>query len=123
MRLLLDTHAFVWTDSGDSKLPHFMRVAVQSRENTVYVSVATVWEIAIKRASGKLNFAFPIGAALRDYGFYPLPISVEHAEWAGALPIIHRDPFDRLLVAQAHIEGLTMVTVDPLILQYQVPHL
>jgi len=123
MRLLLDTHAFLWIDSGDPKLPLSMRVEIQSRQNMVFVSAVTVWEIAIKRASGKLNFALPIGKAIADYGFHSLPISVEHAEWAGALPFVHRDPFDRLLVAQAHLEGLTLVTVDPQILQYQVPHL
>jgi PIN domain nuclease of toxin-antitoxin system len=123
MRLLLDTHAFLWWNFGDPKLPQHLRDEIQSKQNAVFVSAVTVWEIAIKRASGKLSFGFPVGKAIYGHGFNSLPISVEHAEWAGALPPLHRDPFDRLLVAQAQIEGLTLVTVDQQILLYQVPHL
>jgi PIN domain nuclease of toxin-antitoxin system len=83
----------------------------------------TVWEIAIKRASGKLIYEGPVKKAIDEQGFLPLPITVEHAEWAGALPQLHRDPFDRLLVAQAQLEGLVLVTVDEQISRYQVPHL
>jgi PIN domain nuclease of toxin-antitoxin system len=83
----------------------------------------SVWEIAIKRASGKLIFGQTVGKAIEEHGFIPLPITVEHAEWAGGLPQLHRDPFDRLLVAQAQLEGLILVTVDEQILRYQVPHL
>ena len=123
MRLLLDTHAFLWWNFGDPKLPQRLRHEIQSKQNAVFVSAVSVWGIAIKKASGKLSFDLPIGKAIQGHGFYSLPISVENAEWAGALPSIHRDPFDRLLVAQAQMEGLTLVTVDQQILQYQVPHL
>jgi len=123
MKLLLDTHAFLWWDSKDAHLPEALRVAIQSTANAVYVSAATVWEIAIKRASGKLIFGQPVGAAIERHGFVALPITIEHAEWAGELPQLHRDPFDRLLVAQAQLEGLVLVTVDEQILRYQVPHL
>jgi PIN domain nuclease of toxin-antitoxin system len=123
MRILLDTHTFLWWNSRDERLPQHLREAIKSPQNTVYVSAVTVWEIAIKRAIGKLNFGLPIATAIEGHGFSSLAISVEHAEWAGALPSLHRDPFDRLLVAQAHVEALTLATVDSKILTYQVPHL
>jgi PIN domain nuclease of toxin-antitoxin system len=123
MKLLLDTHAFLWWDSNDARLPIVLHSAVASPNNEVFVSAATVWEIAIKRALGKLIFGQTLGKAIEDHGFTALPITVEQAEWAGALPHVHRDPFDRLLVAQAQLEGLVLVTVDEQILRYQVPHL
>jgi PIN domain nuclease of toxin-antitoxin system len=123
MKLLLDTHAFLWWDSNDSHLPDALHSAIASPGNQVYVSAVTVWEIAIKRASGKLIFGQAVGKAIQEHGFVPLPITVEQAEWAGGLPQLHRDPFDRLLVAQAQLEGLVLVTVDEQILRYQVPHL
>jgi PIN domain nuclease of toxin-antitoxin system len=123
MKLLLDTHAFLWWDAKDVRLSESLRSAIASPRNDVFVSAATVWEIAIKRASGKLIFGRPVGKTIEEYGFMPIPITVEHAEWAGGLPQLHRDPFDRLLVAQAQLEGLVLVTVDDQILRYQVPHL
>lgn len=122
MNLLLDTHAFLWWDSNDARLPAALRQAISSPRNRVFVSAVSVWEIAIKRASGKLVFRSAAAKAIEKYGFSLLSISVAHAEWTGALPPLHRDPFDRLLVAQAHLEGLTLVTVDTEILRYQVPH-
>ena len=123
MKLLLDTHAFLWWDANDARLPVALQSAIASAQNEVYVSAVTVWEIAIKRASGKLIFGQAVGNAIEEHGFLPMPISVKHAEWAGGLPQLHRDPFDRLLVAQAQLEGLILVTVDDQILRYQVPHL
>jgi PIN domain nuclease of toxin-antitoxin system len=123
MKLLLDTHAFLWWDSNDDSLPSVLHSAVASPGNEVFVSAVTVWEIAIKRALGKLIFGQALGKAIEAHGFGALPITVEHAEWAGTLPQMHRDPFDRLLVAQAQLEGLVLVTVDEQILRYQVPHL
>lgn len=123
MKLLLDTHAFLWWDSSDSHLPDSLRTEIASPLNHVFVSAVTVWEIAIKRASGKLFFGRAIERAIQEHDFEPLPITVAHAEWAGSLPQLHRDPFDRLLVAQAQLEGLVLVTVDDQILHYQVPHL
>ena len=123
MKLLLDTHAFLWWDSNDAHLPDALRSAIASPLNEVFVSAVTVWEIAIKRAAGKLIFQHPAAKSIAVHGFLPLPISVEQAEWAGGLPQLHRDPFDRLLVAQAQLEGLVLVTVDEHILRYQVPHL
>jgi PIN domain nuclease of toxin-antitoxin system len=123
MKLLLDTHAFLWWDSEDAHLPLALRNAIASPLNEVFVSAVTVWEIAIKRASGKLIFGQSVERAIRKQGFLPLPITVEQAEWAGGLPQLHRDPFDRLLVAQAQLEGMVLVTVDEHILRYAVPHL
>jgi PIN domain nuclease of toxin-antitoxin system len=123
MRLLLDTHAFLWWDANDPQLPAGQRKAIASPQNEVFVSAVSVWEIAIKRASGKLIFSGSAAKAIDKHRFSPLPITVEHAEHAGSLPALHRDPFDRLLVAQAHLEGLTLVTVDDQILRYQVQHL
>jgi PIN domain nuclease of toxin-antitoxin system len=123
MKLLLDTHVFLWWDSNDAHLPETLRAAIASTRNQVFVSAVTVWEISIKRASGKLIFGQAVGKAIEGHGFLPVPITVEHAEWAGGLESLHRDPFDRLLVAQAQLEGLVLVTVDEQILRYQVPHL
>ncbi|HXR38318.1 MAG TPA: type II toxin-antitoxin system VapC family toxin [Terracidiphilus sp.] len=123
MKLLVDTHAFLWWDSNDALLPPALRAAIASPQNQVFVSAVTVWEIAIKRALGKLIFGQGLGTAIENHGFTALPITVEHAEWAGSLPQLHRDPFDRLLVAQVQLEGLVLATVDEQILRYAVPHL
>ncbi|HEV2135197.1 MAG TPA: type II toxin-antitoxin system VapC family toxin [Terracidiphilus sp.] len=123
MDLLLDTHAFLWWDSHDPNLPSAFQAAIESPKNNIHVSAATVWEIAIKRATGKLVFSGSTAKSIARHGFSPLPITVEHAEWAGSLPSLHRDPFDRLLVAQAQLENLILVTIDQQILRYQVPHL
>lgn len=123
MRLLLDTHAFVWWDAKDSRLPARMHEAIASAENQVFVSAVSVWEIALKRASGKLAFAGSAAKAIEAHRFLSLPITTEHAEWAGSLPQLHSDPFDRMLIAQANLEGMPLVTVDPQILRYPVPHL
>ena len=100
-----------------------MNEAIASTENQVFVSSISVWEIAVKRASGKLIFGGSIEAAIEAHGFHPLPIDIRHAEWAGALQPIHSDPFDRMLIAQAQLEGLTLLTVDQQILRYPVARL
>ena len=123
MKLLLDTHVFLWWNQNDSRLQSVHRQAIRLPENLVYVSAASIWEIGIKRKIGKLAFAGSVSDAIGRHRFEPLAISVEHAEAAGSLPAIHSDPFDRLLIAQAQIEGLTLVTVDQQILLYQVPRL
>lgn len=120
---MLDTHAFLWWDSKDVRLTESLRSAIASPRNNVFVSAATVWEIAIKRASGKLIFGQSVGNSIEKYGFLSIPITAEHAEWAGGLPQLHRDPFDRLLVAQAQLDGLVLVTTDEQIMRYSVPHL
>jgi PIN domain nuclease of toxin-antitoxin system len=123
MKLLLDTHAFLWWDSNDARLPAALHSAIASPQNEVFFSAASVWEIAIKRASGKLIFEGSVQKSILAHDFLPLPITVEQAELAGSLPQLHRDPFDRLLVAQAQLEGLVLVSVDEQILRYRVAHL
>jgi PIN domain nuclease of toxin-antitoxin system len=123
MRLLLDTHVVLWWDADDPRLSAVFRAAVAFPESEVFVSAASAWEIGIKRASGKLQIGASVAHTILRHAFIALPVTVEHAEWAGSLPLLHRDPFDRLLVAQAQLEGLVLVTVDDQILRYQVPHL
>jgi PIN domain nuclease of toxin-antitoxin system len=113
----------LWWDARDPQLQEDHRDAVASPSNDVFVSAATVWEIAIKRSLGKLKFAGSANNAVVRHGFQPLVITFEHAEWAGSMTALHRDPFDRMLVAQSKLEGLILVTVDPQILRYPVPHL
>jgi PIN domain nuclease of toxin-antitoxin system len=120
MRLLVDTHVFIWWDDSAAALSRDLREALTDPTNEVYVSAATVWEIAIKRRSGKINFAGEIVAAVAANGFQPLAIAPQHAEHAGGLPFHHSDPFDRLLVAQAMLEGLVLATQDRKILLYGV---
>lgn len=114
MKLLLDTHALIWWLMNDASLPPTMRAAIGSTENEVIVSAATAWEIGIKYKIGKLPdvaaLVADIGGQLTLEGFGELPVSVLHGQLAGALPLHHRDPFDRMLIAQAVTEGLTLVS-------------
>ena len=120
MRLLLDTHVLLWTLEDPSKLRVAAREAIKDWENQVLVSAASVWELAIKAAAGRLKPPESLESGLENQGFAPLAISVAHALAAGALPRHHGDPFDRMLVAQAQLEGLTIVTRDPDIPRYGV---
>jgi PIN domain nuclease of toxin-antitoxin system len=110
-RLLLDTHAFLWWLADDPQLGERARKAVADQRNQVFVSAATGWEIAIKRAAGKLDAPDNLDAMVEEAGFEHLP-TFFHGEQAVALPLHHRDPFDRMLVAQAQAEGLIIVTKD-----------
>ena len=118
MRLLLDTHAFIWWDNG--RLPRRTTVQIQEADE-VYVSAVTAWEIAIKSALGKITARGTVADAIADYGFSPLPVTIEHADAVGSLPPHHRDPFDRLLIAQAQLDSLTILTADKVFEQYEVP--
>ena len=120
MRLLLDTHIFIWWDRQLRRVPREIRAIIEDGTNDIFVSVASVWEIAIKRASGKLTFAEPIVETVEKLSFTLLPVSGSHAEYAGGLPRHHADPFDRLIVAQAHLEGLVLATHDRLLRPYRV---
>lgn len=120
LRLLLDTHAFLWWLADAPQLGDSARKAIGDERNDVFVSAATGWEIAIKRAVGKLQAPENLDAMVEESGFSPLPITFFHAEQAGALPMHHRDPFDRMLIAQAQAEGLVIVTRDPYIPRYGV---
>ena len=119
MNLLLDTHALIWWIEGGHRVAPPARDAIADPAALVFASVASVWEIAIKRALGKLE-APPLDDELDVHGFGSIPIGLEHAERAGALPRHHGDPFDRMLVAQAQIEDLVLVTRDPAFAGYDV---
>jgi PIN domain nuclease of toxin-antitoxin system len=123
MRLLLDTHIFIWWTANDPRLRSAHLEAIGSPHNSIYVSAVSAWEIAIKRNLAKLTFTGTVEDAIERHRFEALAVSVRHAEKAGDLSPIHSDPFDRLLVAQAHSEGLTLVTVDQQILRYPVSHI
>lgn len=112
MRLLLDTHIFLWCVSDDRKLSKTARLKVE-QASEVYVSSASIWEAAIKVKLKKLNVDIDdLVAAIEESGFLELPISVQHAAYVSRLSDLHRDPFDRLLIAQAMVEPLTFLTCD-----------
>jgi PIN domain nuclease of toxin-antitoxin system len=113
VRLLLDTHAFLWWLNDDSNLDEAARASISSPSSTVWVSTASIWEVSIKRALGKLQVDIDrLIPGILISGFIELPISAQHAVVAGGLPSHHKDPFDRMLIAQAQIEELTLVTRD-----------
>lgn len=119
MSLLLDTHVVLWWLTDDPTLSDDIKARLD-HEPDVYVSAATIWEIAIKQAAGKFLEPAGLPERIQNSGFAALSISFEHAIAAGRLPLIHRDPFDRMLVAQAQCEDLTLVTRDPQCQQYEV---
>ena len=120
MNLLLDTHIALWWLGDTPELPDAVREVVQDADNVVYISAATIWEIAIKRALGKLEVGDEYLTEIAEQGFVELPIRWQHAQRVEALPMLHRDPFDRLLIAQAQTLGLTLVTTDAQIRKYSV---
>mgnify|MGYP001824840489 CR=1 FL=1 len=120
-RLLLDTHAFLWWMEGADQLMAGARTAIEAQESVVFLSAASAWEMSIKRAKGRLESPSDVSGALEANGFRELPISVAHAQAVEGLPPHHADPFDRLLIAQALIEDLTIVTRDPAFEAYGVP--
>lgn len=120
MSLLLDTHVVLWWLQGTG-LDRAVADRIADGGELVAVSAASIWEAAIKAALGKLDVPESLADAVVDEGFEPLPVAFTHAELAGGLPAHHRDPFDRMLVAQAVTEGLTIVTHDPVFARYGVP--
>lgn len=112
MKLLLDTHVLLWWLNNNKPLSKEAFQSISKSTNMVFISVATAWEISIKKALGKLQAPDDLEEALLANRFQPLPISVSHALLAGQLPPHHDDPFDRLLIAQSVIEGLALVTRD-----------
>ena len=120
MRLLLDTHALLWWLADDPTLERGAAEAIAGAA-LVAVSAASAWEIAIKQALGKLDGPEDLAGEVLANDMTELPISIGHATAAGALPPLHADPFDRVLVAQARLEDLTLVTRDPRLGQYGVP--
>ena len=123
-RLLLDTHVWLWWQSGDPRLGQETRELLQ-QASEVRFSAASVWEMAIKSSIGKLTLPpnADVASELAHSGFRALPVEIVHAEAVRHLPLLHRDPFDRMLVAQAQVEGLTLVTGDVALAAYDVPTL
>jgi PIN domain nuclease of toxin-antitoxin system len=120
VKFLLDTHAVLWAIADPDRLSADARARMEAPSSTVLVSAASAWEIGIKRALGKLDFEGALHTHLPRLRFQPLPISLAHATLAGDLPMVHRDPFDRLLVAQAMLEGATLISRDAALAAYDV---
>jgi PIN domain nuclease of toxin-antitoxin system len=123
MTLLLDTHVFLWWLDDPERLSKAARKAIGDGKNTVYVSAAVAWEIAIKKALDKLEAPDDLEAAMAANRFLPLPVTIPHALEVRTLPDVHRDPFDRLLIAQAKHEGFKLVSRDPHVPRYDVAHI
>jgi PIN domain nuclease of toxin-antitoxin system len=125
MKLLLDTHCWLWLVAEPEKIRHDVVEMVVAESNEVYVSAATAWEIVIKHALGKLSLPVApteyVPQRIAALGHVTLPIEQRHALWVGGLPLHHKDPFDRILIAQAQIEGMHLVTADRLVAAYDVP--
>lgn len=119
MRLLLDTHVLIWWDEG-ARVSAAARAAIESADQ-VYVSAVSGWEIALKASLGRLKPTRTVEEAIADSGFEELPVRLRHANALRALPALHRDPFDRMLIAQATSEQLTFVTRDRAIAPYRIP--
>ena len=124
MKILLDTHALLWASEDSPRLTKAVRKLIGDPGNELYFSAASLWEIAIKNGLGRSDFSVDpriLRRGLLENGYIDLPIASEHAVAISALPPIHKDPFDRLLVAQAIVEGITLLTVDPVLTQYPGP--
>jgi PIN domain nuclease of toxin-antitoxin system len=121
MKLLLDTHVILWWLADDSALKPDVRTAISDTSNLVYISAVSLWEIVIKQGLGKLQLPEDWADTLIREPFGQLSINFKHALTLGELPAIHKDPFDRLLVAQCLAEDLTLVTHDATLQRYEVP--
>lgn len=118
--LLLDSHTFHWYDTGDSRLRPDV-VTYINVSDPVFVSAASIWELTIKRVSGNFQVTGPLLDVAEAHGFQLLAVSAEHAKAIASLPRLHGDPFDHILLAQARIEKLTLVTHDDILARYGVP--
>jgi PIN domain nuclease of toxin-antitoxin system len=124
MRLLLDTHLLLWTISQSRRLTAGARRLIGDPGNELSFSVVSIWEVAIKHGRGRDDFQVDprlLRRGLLDNGYRELAITGEHAVAVADLPPLHRDPFDRILVAQSVVEGITLLTADPLVAQYPAP--
>ena len=121
MNLLLDTHVLLWWLDDHPNLSPRAKSVIADGKNLVFVSAAVIWEIRIKHALGKLEIPANFRKVLDQQGFELLDITVDHAYAVGDLPSYHRDPFDRMLVAQAKLESLTLVTRDLRLKKYKIP--
>ena len=127
MKLLLDTHVFLWWIGDSERLSLPARQAITTASNAVFFSAASAWELAVKIRLGKLKLEDDLERFLPDQlqrnAITALPISLSHAMRLHSLPLHHRDPFDRMIVVQAQMDGLTLVTADPFIRLYDLPTL
>lgn len=123
MKLLLDTCALLWATGNEARLSDQARAEIGSDENVVYVSLVSLWELRIKESIGKITLPKNFYKKIEPVGFEILPLSLHHIEAVGGLPLHHRDPFDRMLVAQAKVEQLTLVTNDQEMIRYDVSFL
>ncbi|TAN02947.1 MAG: type II toxin-antitoxin system VapC family toxin [Rhodanobacteraceae bacterium] len=124
MKLLLDTHLLLWVAAEPKKLPGAARRMIENPRNQLLFSAASLWEIAIKNQLGRKDFRVEprtLRRGLLDNGYLELPITSEHAVTTDTLPNLHKDPFDRLLVAQAQVEGIVLLTTDEQVAQYPGP--
>src|SRR5437868_3493566 len=124
MKLLLDTQLLLWTAGQPDRLSVCARAWIEDKNSELIFSVASLWEIAIKRGLGRDDFQVDprlLRRGLLDNGYSELPIASEHAVAIDTLPLLHRDPFDRILVAQCLVEGVTLLTADGMVAQYPAP--
>jgi PIN domain nuclease of toxin-antitoxin system len=124
LKLLLDTHLLLWAAGQPDRLPKKARKMIENEDNELLFSAASIWEIAIKSSLGHADFRVEprlLRRGLLDNGYAELPVTSAHAVATDTLPPIHKDPFDRILVAQALTEGITLLTVDPRVAQYPGP--
>jgi PIN domain nuclease of toxin-antitoxin system len=124
MKLLLDTHLLLWAAGEPRRLSKAARALIDNPDNELFFSAASLWEVVIKRGLGRKDFkvdARLLRRGLLDNGYRELPILSDHVVATESLPLIHRDPFDRILVAQATVEGITLLTIDSLVSQYPGP--
>ncbi len=124
MKLLLDTHLLLWAAGSPGQLPAKARILMEDLQNEILFSAASIWEIVIKRSLGRSDFqvdARVLRRGLLDNGYQELAITSEHTVFIDSLPLLHKDPFDRILVAQATVEGITLLTADVLVAQYPGP--
>jgi PIN domain nuclease of toxin-antitoxin system len=124
VKLLLDSHLLIWTAAGSGRLPKRALPLLNDKENELFFSSASLWEITIKAAAGRQDFQVDPRLLLRnllDNGYIELPVTSRHGIAVLGLPSLHKDPFDRLLVAQAIVEGITLLTVDTTVANYPGP--
>lgn len=124
MKLLIDTHLLLWAAGQSKELPSAARKLIEDVDNELYFSAASIWEITIKRGLGRKDFSVDprvLRRGLLDNGYQELTITSEHAVFIDSLPQLHKDPFDRILLAQAAIEGITLLTSDDAMARYPGP--
>ena len=124
MKLLLDTHLLLWAAGQPERLSHAARELIEASENDLVFSTASLWEVVIKRGLGREDFKVDprlLRRGLLDNGYSELPIGSEHVVAIDTLPPLHKDPFDRVLIAQALVEGITLLTRDPTVARYPAP--